>query len=107
MYNAVTALLFKVGIKCENHAGAILLLKQLFQNHELFSIISKAKEERIDKQYYVAAKQTVALTESTTRELFINAEGFLVKAKMLIQDLSNAEIQNLRDKFGYLVKSER
>ena len=30
MYNMLTALLFKIGIKCENHTGAIILLKDLF-----------------------------------------------------------------------------
>ena len=51
MYHSVTALLFKAGIKCENHAAAIILLKKLFDidNTE----ISFAKSERVDKQYYV------------------------------------------------------
>lgn len=31
MYESITALLFKVGIKCENHSASILLLKQLFK----------------------------------------------------------------------------
>ena len=30
MYNLLIALLFRVGIKCENHSGSILLLKLLF-----------------------------------------------------------------------------
>lgn len=51
MYHSVNALLFKIGIKCENHAAAIILLKKLFEidNTE----ISLAKSERVDKQYYV------------------------------------------------------
>src|SRR3989338_649708 len=46
MYNALTALLFKTGIKCENHAGSIILLKKLFGRMDLFKIISFAKKER-------------------------------------------------------------
>ncbi|MBI3190606.1 HEPN domain-containing protein [archaeon] len=48
MYNSLTALLFKVGIKCENHAGSIILFKKLFGRMDLFKVISFAKEERID-----------------------------------------------------------
>ena len=31
MYNMVMALLYKAGIKCENHSGSIILLKKLFE----------------------------------------------------------------------------
>ena len=51
MYHILTALLFKVGIKCENHSASIILLKELFSidNSNIFF----AKKERIDKQYYI------------------------------------------------------
>lgn len=54
MYNMIMALFFKAGIKCENHAGSIILLKELF----LFdnSKIEFAKKERVNKQYYVDFK---------------------------------------------------
>lgn len=50
MYHMLTALLYKVGIKCENHSASIILLNALFgiDNKNIFS----AKKERIDKQYY-------------------------------------------------------
>ena len=57
MYNSLTALLFRTGIKCENNSASILLLKKLFGMGDLFEIISFAKEERIDKQYYVTSGQ--------------------------------------------------
>jgi len=84
-------------IKCENHSGAILLLKFLFKNNELFTVISKAKEERIDKQYYVQSKQMAALTENSTKELFISAESFSIDIKSVINNLTNDEIKQLRD----------
>jgi len=31
IYNTVMSLFFKCGIKCENHSGAIILIKELFQ----------------------------------------------------------------------------
>ena len=36
MYNLLIALLFKIGIKCENHGGSILLLKLLFDKSTLY-----------------------------------------------------------------------
>ena len=56
MYNSLTALLFKIGVKCENHAGSILLLRFLFNRPDLSNVISRAKKERIDKQYYVSSR---------------------------------------------------
>ena len=49
MYHCLLALLFRVGIKCENHTAAIVLLKSVFgiDNQEIF----KAKADRVDKQY--------------------------------------------------------
>lgn len=62
MYYILTALLYKVGIKCENHAGSIILLKELFEKDN--SKISFAKTERVDKQYYVDFTITVEEVES-------------------------------------------
>src|SRR3989344_3456667 len=51
MYNMLTALLYKIGIKCENHSASVIILKELFGIEN--SGISSAKTERVDKQYYV------------------------------------------------------
>ena len=56
MYNAVLALFFKCGIKCENHAASIILLKEVFDFDN--TNLSEAKKERIDKQYYVGFEVT-------------------------------------------------
>ena len=50
MYNSLLALLFKTGIKSENHSASILLFEMLFKDNNLAEIILWAKEERIDKQ---------------------------------------------------------
>jgi uncharacterized protein (UPF0332 family) len=75
MYYTLLALLFKVGIKCENHTAAILLLKELFNQDN--SKIEFAKKERIDKQYYVDftlgiqdATQLITLTEEFNAEIY-------------------------------------
>ncbi|MBU1199791.1 MAG: HEPN domain-containing protein [Nanoarchaeota archaeon] len=69
MYNKATALLYLVGIKCENHTGTIILLKEIFEidNKE----IKDAKKERIDKQYYTEfkiSKEQVEQQIETTKE---------------------------------------
>ena len=71
MYHCLLAALFRVGIKCENHAASIILLKEVFgiDNRK----ISKAKSERVDKQYYVdfAVNQEEASSSITIAEEFI------------------------------------
>src|SRR3989338_759921 len=47
MYNSLLALLFKTGIKSENHSASIIIFKSLFNEEALYKIISFAKEERI------------------------------------------------------------
>lgn len=98
MYNQLTALLFRAGIKCENHAGSILLLKLLFNKDELFNLISDAKKERIDKQYYVTTEKD-DITKEIADELLKNAEDFVLKMKLVIKNLNNDKIDEIRKKF--------
>jgi len=98
MYNMLTALLFKIGIKCENHAGAIILLKKLFEEDNLFKTISSAKKERIDKQYYVTSKE-YKLTNVVAQDMIADTENFLVEVRLLMTNFKSSEIVNLREKF--------
>ncbi len=99
MYNCLTALLFRIGIKCENHSGSILLLKALFGREELFKIISEAKKERIDKQYYVTSIEGLEMTAESAEEMVESAEDFIVKMKLIIKNLNSEEIENFRVTF--------
>lgn len=76
MYDATLALLFRVGIKCENHGATIILLKEVFGIDN--TDISFAKDERIDKQYYIAE-----LTSSDVKDLIGKAERY----KRIIVDI--------------------
>ena len=98
MYNILLALLFRVGIKCENHGGSILLLKLLFGEDDLYKLISDAKKERIDKQYYVTTEKD-EITKEIADELLNNAEGFILKMKVIIKNLNNDSVEELREKF--------
>lgn len=98
MYDSLTALLFKAGIKCENHAGSILAFRKLFGRDDLFRIISFAKEERIDKQYYVTSKQNF-LGKESAQDMLSKAETFIIQIKLMIQNLKNEDINSVREKF--------
>ena len=98
MYNLLLALLFRTGIKCENHGGSILLLKLLFGEDDLYKLISDAKKERIDKQYYVTTEKD-EITKEIADELLNNAENFVLKMKLLVKNLNNDSIDKLREKF--------
>ena len=103
MYNSLLSLLFKIGIKSENHSASIILFDKLFENKEMVKIISWAKEERIDKQYYVETQQIVKVTKESCNEMILKTEDFLVKMKLLISELSNEKVNSARDNFVKLV----
>ena len=98
MYNLLLALLFRVGIKCENHGASILLLKLLFGEDDLYKLVSNAKKERIDKQYYVTTEKD-EITKEVAEELFNNAEDFVLKIKVVIKNLNNDSVDEIREKF--------
>jgi len=98
MYNLLLALLFRLGIKCENHGGSILLLKLLFEENDLYKLISDAKKERIDKQYYVTTEKD-EITKEIADELLNNAEDFVLKIKIVIKNLNIDSVDELREKF--------
>jgi len=97
MYNMVLALFFKVGIKRENHSALIILLKELFEIDNLD--ISKAKEERIDKQYYT----DFVIKKEEVGEAIENAEDFNNKIFDFISRISWEEVGWFRRKFERLV----
>lgn len=98
MYNLLLALLFKVGIKSQNHSASIILLKELFSfdNKE----ISEAKTERIDKQYYV----DFIITKEDVKETIRKAEIVNSELIDLISKISNQNIAIYRNKFSELLK---
>ncbi len=103
MYNMLLAMLFKTGIKCESHGGSILLLKLLIKENELYKLISDAKKERIDKQYYVTTEKD-EITKEIADELLMNAEDFVLKMKVVIRNLNNDRIGELREKLSLITE---
>ncbi len=98
MYYILLALLFRVGIKCENHSAAIILLKKIFNIDN--SEISSAKRERIDKQYYV----DFSSVEEEVEELITTAERFNSKILDFIEKLNSEKISEFRKKMEKLLR---
>lgn len=96
MYHSLLALMFKCGIKCENHSGNILLLRNLFREVKLYKMISDAKEERVDKQYYV----NFVITKKDVEDLASTAQEFITRIKVLIEGLTTEGIRELRERFN-------
>jgi len=93
MYHMLTALMFKAGIKSENHSASILLLKKMFGADN--SDISFAKKERVDKQYYVDFK----ITKEEVKDAVKKAEEFNARMLDFISRLTNEDIRSYREKF--------
>lgn len=100
MYHSLLALLFKCGIKCENHAASILLLKEVFNENNLVKEISFAKKERIDKQYYTDFE----LTKQDCEDMVKKAENFIIEIKKIIKDLNEEKISQLRSELNSVLE---
>ncbi len=98
MYHALLALLFKVGIKCENHTGAIILLNKVFgiDNKNIFN----AKTERVDKQYYIDFN----ITKEDAKKLIIITEEFKSDIKDFIDKLNNEKIKEFVNRAKKVIK---
>lgn len=101
MYHCLLAALFRIGIKCENHAASIILLKEVFGVDN--SKISKAKSDRVDRQYYVDF--SVNLEEANTSIKI--AEDFIAEMNDFIAKLSEEKIKSYHEKAVGLFTEER
>ena len=99
MYNLVIALLFKVGIKSENHTASIILLDELFGIDN--SDIKYAKKERIDKQYYTDFN----IKKEEVIEAIGVAENFNSDLFDFVSRLNMNDVGRLREKFNNLLLS--
>src|SRR3989339_169419 len=79
MYNCVLALLFKCGIKCQNHTGSIIHLKEIFSLPKL-------------------AKSLEEADQSSAEKAIITSENFILELRSFIANIKNSEIDKIRDK---------
>lgn len=92
MYHTLLALLFRCGIKCENHTAAIILLKEIFEMDN--TSVLKAKAERVDKQYYVDFE----ITKEEVTDAIIIAEEFISHIHTFLATLNEEDIKKYRKK---------
>lgn len=101
MYNMLTALLLRVGIKCENHTASIMLLKEIFDVDN--SSIIKAKDERVDTQYYV----DFVITGEEVKSIISIAEIFNKTMPDFISKLNSSSVETYRKRFSDLLNASR
>ena len=100
MYYLVLALLFKTGIKSENHTASIILLKEIFGIDN--DVLTKAKSERIDKQYYV----DFSVTKKDVEEMIRIAEHFNLEMFNFIERLNKDDIKTYQIKAKNILRFE-
>lgn len=101
MYYSVLSLLFRIGIKCENHTAAIILLKEIFDIDN--KILFDAKKERTDKQYYV----DFSVTKENTQETISEAERFNSQLLEFIDNLNQDKIKKYKEKSIRLLQNTK
>ncbi len=99
IYNTVTSLFYKCGIKCENHSGAVILMKELFYLDKFHIIFSEFKKDRIDNQYYIQILDTEPINKEKCNERITTAQKFNAELRAYIGKLTIQEINNIRKKF--------
>ncbi len=88
-YNALYALLCKIGIKCEIHECTIALMSLVGYENKDIGFIEDLKKERIDTQYYLKEPDKID---------FIEIKSFITKTKEKILDINEKKIENIRSK---------
>lgn len=94
-YNTLMALLFKAGIKCENHTASLILLKELFNEKELADKIFRSKNIRENAQYFITKEKT----KETSKNMIKIVEEEKTQLRLIIHELSNEKIEKIRKKF--------
>ena len=96
IYNAVTALFCKCGIKCENHSAAVILIGDLFRLAELHKIFFEFKKDRIDNQYYICALDTEPITKERCDERLKTAQRLRAELRAYMERLTLEDIERVR-----------
>ena len=102
IYNNVTALFYKCGIKCENHSAAVILIKELFKLDNLHKIFSEFKKDRIDNQYYTPVINAEPITKEKCHERLKTAQKFNLDLKIQMEKITLEDINKIRIDFNKL-----
>ena len=94
-YNAVYAILMKVGIKCEIHDCTIALMEMLGFSKEEIIFLDSLKKERVDVQYYLKSSTLIIKREKVIQ--------FLSRCKEIIKEMNDNNINEIRKKVKQLI----
>lgn len=92
-YNALYALLCKVGIKSEIHDCSIALMDLLGYDRKDIDFLRELKEERIDVQYYLEEPSEIDLER---------IKEFVEETKRLITETNDLKVEEIRGKINSL-----
>lgn len=99
IYNTVMSLFFKCGIKCENHSGAVILIKEIFHLEKQHMIFSEFKKDRIDNQYYIPILDTEPINKEKCNERISTAQRFCIGLRAYMVNLTIQDINDIRQRF--------
>ena len=97
MYLVLQSLLYKIGIKSEDHNSSIIILKLLFNINN--SNIKKVKEERIQVQYYLKSD----IDKNLAMEYMQIAENFRIEINNFMNSLNKDGIKNYFNKINSIL----
>jgi uncharacterized protein (UPF0332 family) len=92
-YDAVYALLSRIGIKCEIHDCNISLFKYLFSGKiapKFIQDLEQSKDDRIDAQYYT---RTIQIDQD---KVITATKNFVLEIEQIISNLTKSEIAALQ-----------
>lgn len=98
MYNSSLALLYRCGIKSENHNATISILNKVFGIDT--SGIEKIKEDRKNRQYY----PSFSVSEKDSLGVIKIVEEFNVKLKDFMSRINLKDISEYRNKFREMLR---
>ena len=96
-YQAVYALMQRIGVKCEIHDCTIELFRFLFNDsfdEELFLELKRAKEQRINLTYYTDRLVSV---EDIKKNVY-SASNFVLKVEEFLSVLTPSKIKLIKEK---------
>lgn len=96
IYYSILALLSKIGVKCENHLGSILLLKEIFDIDNSFALMFQKKRVETYYPHFELEKQNLS-------DLIGEAEFFRKNIFDFLSKINSEKIKNYRNKFNELL----
>jgi uncharacterized protein (UPF0332 family) len=104
-YNAIYALLSKIGVKSEIHDCSIALMCYLFSDifdKKFFNELEEAKQQRVNVQYYTER----TIIDSDYNKNISSVADFVLNVEKAISQLSSRKISEAREKLERLIRNE-